>query len=286
MLILAPSTFTQRDNQSIHNTIKHRINAIFTGDIKHVYDMAMSCTRHSQNTAPTSLGHNRAAQKTAASDQFRTAVQRATTATSIASIDNSNIALVNKLYTRPVPDQGHPPPPPPHQTYALPGDICTTIRHANRHKGAGVNADSIDIFIDIINANIPSVPTDLNYIFNQIYQNNFPPTIKRYFTDVYLFCLHKDPTDKTKLRPLGIPTAIRCLIASHVAHSFREKFARHMLPFNYAVGTPSGSNFITTTMQLQIEKYITTPQSKDKIPSRAAVLPTSSTASHVKPFSM
>ena len=44
-----------------------------------------------------------------------------------------------------------------------------------------------------------------------------------------------------------------------------------MLPFNYAVGTPSGSNFITTTMQLQIEKYITTPQSKDKIPSGAAV---------------
>ena len=44
-----------------------------------------------------------------------------------------------------------------------------------------------------------------------------------------------------------------------------------MLPFNYAVGTPSGSNFITTTMQLQIEKYTTTPQSKDKIPSCAAV---------------
>jgi len=45
-----------------------------------------------------------------------------------------------------------------------------------------------------------------------------------------------------------------------------------MLPFfNYAVRTNSGSNFITTNMQLQIEKYITTPQSKDKLPSRAAV---------------
>ena len=44
-----------------------------------------------------------------------------------------------------------------------------------------------------------------------------------------------------------------------------------MLPFNYAVGTPSGSNFIITTMQLQIVKYITTPQSKDKLPSHAAV---------------
>jgi hypothetical protein len=79
------------------------------------------------------------------------------TATSVASINTSNIALVNKLYPRPVPDQRHPPTPPPHHTYPLPGDICTTIRHANRHKGAGVNADSIDIFIDGVNANIPYV---------------------------------------------------------------------------------------------------------------------------------
>ncbi len=229
--------------------------------------MAMSCTRHSQNTVPTSLGHNRTAQKTADSDQFQTAVQRAVTATSVASIDTSNIAFVNKLYTHPVPDQHHPPPPPPPQTYALPGDICTTIQHASRHKGAGVNADSIDIFIDIVNANIPSVPTNLNFIFNQIYTSNLPPTIKCYFTNVYLFCLHKDPMDKTKLRPLGIPTAIRCLMASHVAHTFCEKFARHMLPFNYAVGTPSGSNLIITTMQLQVEKYITLPQSTDNLPS-------------------
>ena len=58
MLVLAPSTFTQINNQSIHNIIKHRINAIFSGDIEYVYEMAMSCTCHSQNTAPTSLGHN------------------------------------------------------------------------------------------------------------------------------------------------------------------------------------------------------------------------------------
>jgi hypothetical protein len=47
---------------------------------------------------------------------------------------------------------------------------------------------------------------------------------------------------------LGIPTAIRRLIASRVAHTFREKFARHMLPFNYAIGTPNGTNLIINTM--------------------------------------
>jgi len=45
-----------------------------------------------------------------------------------------------------------------------------------------------------------------------------------------------------------------------------------MLPFNYAVGTPSSSNFIITTMQLQVEEYITLPQSTDNLPSRAAIL--------------
>jgi hypothetical protein len=127
-----------------------------------------------------------------------------------------------------------------------------------------VNANSIDIFTDLVQVNISSTSINLNFIYNQIYKNNIPPSVKRYFTDVYLFCLHKDPLDKSKLRPLGIPTAIRRLIASHVAHTFREKFARHMLPFNYAVGTPNGTNLIINRMQLQVEKYISLPQSKKK----------------------
>ena len=117
-----------------------------------------------------------------------------------------------------------------------------------------MNADSIDVFIDLVQANINSTSKTLNFIFNQIYQNNLPPPIKHYFTDVYLFCLHKDPLDKSKLRPLGIPTAIRRLIASHVTDTFREKFARHMLPFNYAVEIPNGTNLVINTMQLQVEK--------------------------------
>jgi hypothetical protein len=85
---------------------------------------------------------------------------------------------------------------------------------------------------------IISIKPDLNFIFDLIYRNQLPDEIRRYFTDVYLFCLHKDPTDATKLRPLGIPTAIRRLIASHVARTLRDKFSQHLLPYNYAVGVP------------------------------------------------
>jgi hypothetical protein len=58
---------------------------------------------------------------------------------------------------------------------------------------------------------------------------------------------------------------------SHVAHTFRKKIARHMLPFNYAIGTPNRTNLIINTIQLQVEKYISLPQSTGCIPTRAAV---------------
>ncbi len=134
-----------------------------------------------------------------------------------------------------------------------------------------MNANSIDIFIDFIQAQFSSTSKNLNFIFQQIYQNHLHPPIRRYFTNVYIFCLYKDPLDKSKLRPLGIPTAIRHLIASHLAHTFRELFARHMLPFNYAIGTPNETNLIINTMQLQVEKYISLPQSTGCIPTHAAV---------------
>jgi hypothetical protein len=97
-------------------------------------------------------------------------------------------------------------------------------------------------------------------VFDLIYKNKLPNNIKRYFTDVYLFCLHKDPLDPTKLQPLGIPTAIQHIIASHVACTLCQKNANHLLPYNYAVGVPDGSDFVVKAMQLAIEKYIDNPQ--------------------------
>jgi hypothetical protein len=132
MLVLAPSTATQCSRKSIHETICNRINSILSGDIEYVYNITMICTHHSQNNTPTSIGHSHTAQKAADSDQFCTAIAQATTSTSVAPIDNSNIHIVKKLYTQPVPTQGHPPPPPPSQSYTLPGNICTTILHASR----------------------------------------------------------------------------------------------------------------------------------------------------------
>jgi hypothetical protein len=272
MLIFAPSTSEQRGHESIQSCICDRIAAAFAGDIEYLFESAMQVKRLTQNSKSTSTSH-RCAQRAADSDDYRTAVSRACVSQSIATIGPDNIKHVNKLYTEPVPDRGHPLPAiaTQHQLYALPGNICETILTSKRNKGAGINSDSIDLFIHLVKKATPQVRQDIQYIFNKIYQNDIPPQITRYFTDVYLFCLHKDPADRSKLRPLGIPTAIRRIIATHVARTLKHKFASHLFPYNFAVGIEDGSNFVIKAMQLAVEKYIDRPQQELQLPSRAAV---------------
>ena len=163
------------------------------------------------------------------SDQFRTAVKCATCPSSVAYLCNDNINIVKKLYTQPVTTNTFPPPPPFHQQYSLPGHICTTIKHVNRHKGAGRRRECW-FYWPLHRSRPGKHPThqrSTTLIFDKIYQNQKPDVIKNYSTDVYLFCLHKDANDKSKLCPRGIPTAIWPLIASHVAHTFKEKFTRN-----------------------------------------------------------
>ena len=270
MLIFAPSTSQQRNNDSIQSCIRDRIEAAFAGDIEFLFESAMNVRRLTQNSKATSSSH-RCAQRAADADDYRTAVARACASQTVATIGPHNIAHVKKLYTAPVPPRHHPPPTAAHQVYSLPGNICDTIMTSKRNKGAGINSDSIDLFITLVKKAIPSTKLDIQFIFDKIYQNDIPPTITRYFTDVYLFCLHKDPADATKLRPLGIPTAIRRIIATHVARTLKSKFAAHLFPYNFAVGIEDGANFIVKAMQLAVEKYIDIPQRRDLPPTRAAV---------------
>jgi len=288
MLILAPTT-TAQNNNTIQPTISDRITAFQSGNIQELYETAMSCNRLSTNTDPTRRSHIETAQKAADSDQMKIAVNRACTTATVAKINDTNIDIVHKLYPPPVMNPGHLPRPPPSQPFCLPGDICQTIRHTTPHKATGVNADSTDSFIDLVYANIPQVNDDLQYIFNQIYINNIPQPIKHFFSDVYLFCLHKDPTDASKLRPLGIPTAMRRIIARHVAQYFKPKFADYLLPFNFAVGIPHGSATVINAIQLGIEKYISNNNNKDYPPHAqlsSLIYQTCSTTSPASNFSI
>jgi hypothetical protein len=271
MLILAPTTKAQNEGKSIQQTISDRIDALEAGNIEYLYISVMKCNRHSQNANPTTLSHNQSAQKAADSDQMSIAVSRANTIQTIATINEHNIQTVQDLYPPPTNHPGHQPIPPQPQQYHLPGHICDTIKNTVKNIATGLNADSTDAIIDLVNANIPGTNDDLQFLFNQIFLNNVPQPIRHYFSDVYLFCLHKDPNNLANLRPLGIPTAIRRLMARHVAQTFKAKFAEFLLPYNFAVGIANGSDIIINTMHLTIEKYITNYELNNKTPTRAAV---------------
>ena len=89
--------------------------------------------------------------------------------------------------------------------------------------------------------------------------------------NTYLFCLHKDGKDLSKLRPIGVPTALQCIITNHIARAYRRKFASDLLPFNYAIGIDSGMDFVMKASQLSVKKYITSQQKQGEAPSRCFV---------------
>ncbi|KAL7553176.1 hypothetical protein ACHAWF_017394, partial [Thalassiosira exigua] len=90
-----------------------------------------------------------------------------------------------------------------------------------------------------------------------------------YFSDTYLFCLYKDPDDTSKMRPITVPTALRRVLASHVVQYGRDRFARDLLPYNFAIGVKGGMNFVIKATQLAAERYIEQPELRGECPTRS-----------------
>jgi hypothetical protein len=168
---------------------------------------------------PVSCRGNSAAQIAADSDNYHTAIATCCTFNKVATINDSNMSIVNGLYPKPEPPLLHGPTyPQPIQDLHLPGNICKTIKQSGKNKGTGLLADSIDTFISLVKKNNPRINNNLQRLFTIVYQGETPPKTRHFFTDTYLFCLHKDSHNEKKLQPIGIPTAMRQIITTHVAN--------------------------------------------------------------------
>ena len=269
LLILAPSHLDSNTSQC--TTIRRRLDDFQSGNIQTLCTHALSIRNRNTHRRPPHNNGNKAAQIAADADNYRTAMARLNTNNPIATIGRHNIPNVTNLYSEPVPPQPTHPPPLPLQSHHLPGDICNTIKCSPKHKGTGLNADSIDIFNTLVKLNDTHINQTIQELFGLVYHGQVPTIAKKFFTDTYLFCLHKDPNDKSKLRPIGIPTAIRRIIASHVAPTMKDKFAATLLPYNYSVGIDGGMDFIIKAMQLSIEHHIIHPQEQNILPTRSAL---------------
>ena len=152
--------------------------------------------------------------------------------------------------------------------------IITSLR---RGKAPGPELDSLDIFIKLadlyrrcqLKGQKSFVKTDtLASFFSLVIQGNLPPRIAKILRTTYMVALRKSETNPTKLRPLGIPSAIRRVAAKAILHMFRTRFAQHLLPFNFAFGVNGGMDLIISTMRIGIDRYIAQPEASGQLPSR------------------
>ena len=271
-LILAPTKKTDRDGESIQQTIRRRLIWFRQGRIRDLHAESARVSSWVDDGDRPARDGRRDAQEAANNDNYKSARDRACNPPTVARVGDNNLASVTALYSEPHPALNLDPPSlADHQPYHLPGNIAKSIRQSSRSKGKGCYTDSLDIFIDLAQQDDSAVDSTLQHLFDLVYRGLVPASARRYFRDSYLFCLYKDPSDPTKLRPIGVPTALRRIIASHVAKVYKDSFAAHLLPFNFAVGVERGMSFATTVAQLSIEKYIQTPQSRNELPSRSMV---------------
>ena len=283
LLIFCPNTNEQESN---NQCVLRRLNLLAAGHIASLWDEVLQVTSRPPGAlAPVQQSErtvNKAAQAAADVDNYRTAYARATSETPVAKIDQQSLNNnVKKLYPSKLPPTNPSSPPPVRSptccpsptspTFHLRGDIIDTIRQAAKGKAAGFVMDSMDVFIAIAKSNDPDAHSELTAMFTRLFNGHIHESIVPYITSTYLFCLHKDATDPSKLRPIGVPTAIRRLLASHIAKTYRDDFARFLLPYNYAIGVPNGMDFVVKATQLQVDRFITQPQQAGTSPSRCLI---------------
>ena len=271
-LILAPKP--PDSNEKIRPLIRRRIGMFTQGRIKELYLEAHSVDNTRPPSAPprphTAAQRNRHAQLAADVDSFGVCAKRLTTDTPVAKIHTDethpkyNFPALKKLYPKCTYRWTHR-----HRQqrvaskrqrgrsrrssrdtsiFFTPDTIIRHIESLHRGKAPGLQADSLDIFIELAarikEERLPaSLPQHLSAIFTHIANGDVPPILVHVIRTTYLVALQKDPEDCTKLRPLGIPAALRRITAHAVAKQLEESLAKHVLPHNYAFSVKGGITF-------------------------------------------
>jgi hypothetical protein len=158
-----------------------------------------------------------------------------------------------------------------------PSQVIKTLTHLNKGKATGINCDSLDLYINAARHINLSNPKDfekanaLAGFFNKVINGDVPSQFQTFIRQTYLVALEKEPDDKTKLRPLGVPSAIRRIAGILILNEYAPTFADYLLPYNYAIGVNGGIDLIIKTIQLATDKYIIDPENNGELPTRALV---------------
>ena len=283
---LQPSDQSNKSNtrRALNTVIHERLRKFKQGKIRELYEEAAkvkSKTPNEQSANPPSI--SKAAQAAADVDNFKSANARITKHAPVAKINGKNIETLQNL---------HPPSLDrkcikPRKSTRNGGtrrklqvtsfQIVEILTKLHRGKAPGLQCDSLDLYIKLAKRIRLSDPKGLRQarslasFFQKIINGEVPTKFKHFLRTTYLVALEKDPDDKTKLRPLGVPSAIRRIAAIIVIKQYSATFAEHILPFNYAIGISGGCDVIVKTLQLAVDKYIIDKENNNELPSRCLV---------------
>ena len=300
-LVLAPRLPKEElppNAESITQCIYRRVRWFRAGRFQDLYNESRQVKSKSPSAQRSSSSNNdkyieKSAQLAADVDNYGTCNYRLTKNTPVAVVDDSNISILQKLH----PNEVYPPSVPRlrssrrrkntkqrhkncKQFIISPDVIVNNILHLKKGKATGLQVDSIDLFIILAQRcrhnnskkkTLKSFSSTLAEFFTLVANGKIPKSLISIYRTTYLVALEKDPDDNTKLRPLGIPSAVRRITANTIANETKAQFADHLLPYNYAVGIKGGIDFITSTVRLAVEKYITNQTELGLLPTRALV---------------
>lgn len=301
-LVLAPRpkdlSEAEKKKETITQCIYRRVRWFRAGRIQDLYNesrkvnsLPPSANAKAVTNDPTRI--EKSAQLAANNDNYGTCADRLTKETPVATINDTNLPVLVDLHPkckykyrarkrsslRTSAKKKRQRFRNSQEIVFTPSNIIDNIIHLKRGKGAGLQVDSLDLFIHVAKKcrtssnkqKVTPFATTLANFFTLVANGDYPDSIKCIFRTTYLVALQKDPDDLRKLRPLGIPAAIRRITANAIANELKSDFAAYLLPYNYAVGIHGGIDFVSNTIRLGVEKYIKNPEEYGLLPSRALV---------------
>lgn len=302
-LILAPKPYSSNTNnkkkdQSIRKLVLHRIRLFRSGQLEQLYSESCQVRSRSRRSYISSPPDKvKCAQEAANEDNFRACEKRLASDLGVAPLNEGNIPIIENLFPKSLQlnIRGQRKGRGANMTTRCatrtnskkiiftPKEVMDHLMRLRRHKAPGIQVDSLDLFIKLArrrnnekrkkeHRRDKSIATqNIASFFTLVAQGHLPPAITELIRTTYLVALQKDANDLTKLRPLGIPAAIRRITASLIVNKFKSDFATYLLPFNYAVGISGGIDIITNTMRMGVEKFISKPEDNLELPSRALI---------------
>ena len=290
-LMLHP--FTLPNHNAISDDIRYRISLFKRGDIKTLYNHAFPNRDPPQHTTFQTatesnpdfndLSHCEPAQRAADADNLSMAYSRITKTLPLAPVTPTTKPIIDKLY----PPRIHRTQPPNtrhnQRTATTPKvtltttTVLATLRKLKKATAPGPFGTCTDFlrgfglfrkFAPDSKPEHPHLPA-LTAVLNLLANNRLPPAAALNFASQYFVAFYKDPTDLTKIRPIGIGSALRRLVGACIMEAFGHRFTDAVLPFGQlGINIPGGLDTIIHSTLSELFTYIDSKQS----PTRALLL--------------